>query len=497
MVDVHRGPRVRKGLAATLALALLGLPLPAVVAQPSAPAAYAIPAARLNGLADFIDGVVAQQIATRDVAGAVVTVVHQGRVLFTRGYGYADLDRRLPVDPERTLFRPGSVSKLVTWVALMQQVEAGKVDLDAPVNRYLDFKIPDPKTRPIRVRDLMSHTPGFGDQGGISAGKVEDLVPYGAWLKAHIPMQMWEPGTESAYSNYGAALAGYIVERVSGMSFYDYTEQRIFQPLGMPDTTFREPLPARLAGRMSTGYRLVDGRLVARPFELFSNIAPAGSATATAPDMARFIQAMLNGGQLGPARILSPASVRFLGMDGFKNAPNLPGFANGFMVLREAGPRMIEHGGNTGDQHSYLLLAPEAQFGFFMSFTGGAASSDARTDLVAAIVGRVFPTERAPRWTGTETPSPMGAYRSDRRDYSRPANPRYDLKVAAAGPHALTIERDGAKSYWEQIGPRLYERVTGARDGGPYERVEFYGTAEEPKLSFASEPHMLYRLVKP
>jgi len=481
----------------TAALAVFATSISGVAAKSSTRIAphYVIPAARLNGLADFVDGVVAQQIATREVAGAVITVVYKGQVLFTRGYGYADIDKRIAVDPQRTLFRPGSVSKLVTWAALMQQVEAGKVDLEADVNRYLDFKIPDTRTQPVKVRDLMSHIAGFGDQSNIMADKPENLIPYRDWLKSNLPMRMWEPETEVAYSNYGAALAGYIVERVSGEPFADYVDKHIFQPLGMTDTTFREPLTGKLAGRIATGYRLADGQLVAKPFELLGKVEPAGSSSSTAPDMARFIEAMLNDGQLGTARILAPASVHFLEADGFKNAPRLPGLAHGFMVLRESEPRLVEHGGNTADQHSYLLLAPEADFGFFMSFTGGPGSYKARTDLDEAIIGRVFPQQRSARWTGTETPPPMGAYRSDRRDYSKPVNPQHDLRVTEAGPHALVIQEEGEKSYWEQIGPHLYERVTGARDGGPYEQAEFYGTAQEPKLSFSSEPHMLFRFV--
>jgi CubicO group peptidase (beta-lactamase class C family) len=474
----------------------------ALAAPPSAgwsapPQTVQIDPSRLAGLPDFIDGVMAQQIATRDVAGAVITIVYRGKVLFTRGYGYADIDRRIPVDPQRTLFRPGSVSKLFTWAALMQQVEAGRVDLDADVNRYLDFKIPDSKSKPIKVRDLMSHIAGFGDQSDITADKVEDLVPYRTWMKDHIAMRVREPGVESQYSNDGAALAGYIVEMVSGEPYADYAQKHIFAPLGMADTTFREPLTGSQADRMAQGYKLVDGRLVAKPFELFSKIMPAGSASATAPDMARFIQAMLNDGTLGSTRILKPASVALLESDGFKNAPNLPGFAHGFMVLREAGPRMVEHGGNTVDQHSFLLLAPEAQFGFFVSETGGPGSYPGRTELVQAVIGRLFPVKPAPRWTGVETPAPMGAYRTNRQDYSKPADPKGDLKVSAAGSHALVTEQGGQKLYWQQVGLNLFEQATGARDGGPYEQLEFYGPANDPRLSFSSQPHVLYRLVKP
>jgi CubicO group peptidase (beta-lactamase class C family) len=474
------------GLLFALALASPGVAAPSMEIDP----------ARLAGLPSFIDGVMAEEIAARDVGGAVVTAVYRGKVLFTKGYGFADAEAGTRVDPERTLFRPGSVSKLLTWTALMQQVEAGKVDLDADVNRYLDFKIPDGWSRPIKVRDLFTHTAGFGDQIGITAASLAELQPYRSWMKTHIAMRVREPGVESQYSNYGAALAGYIVEMVSKEPFPDYVDRHILAPLGMKDTTFKEPLPPALAARMAKGYRLVDGQLKDKPFELFSQVMPAGSASTTAPDMARFLQALLNGGTLDGARILTPASVRFLEEDGFKNAPRLPGFAHGFMVMREKGPRLVEHGGNTVDQHSFFLLAPERDFGFFVSVTGGPGSYPGRTELVQAIVGRLFPVEPQPRWTGEETFPPMGAYRTNRRDYALPPNPADDLKVRAAGPHAVITEQEGQKLYWEEIGPHLFEQVTGAREGGPFETLEFYGPPADPRLSFSSQPHVLYRLVQ-
>ncbi len=248
--------------AGVLALAMALLPGPAAGAvAPAATTSRPL----LAGLTDFVDGVMAQQIATRDVAGAVVTVVHDGRVLFTRGYGLADIDRGITVEGETTLFRPGSVSKMFTWAALLQQVELGRVDLDADVNTYLDFTIPPFQGQPTRVRDLLSHTPGMSDVSGITAPTLDKLAPYGEWLKANVPERRWPAGTEIAYSNFGAALAGYIVERVSGEPFAVYAERHIFAPLGMNSTTFHEPLPTAMSPRMATGYRLANGRLVARP----------------------------------------------------------------------------------------------------------------------------------------------------------------------------------------------------------------------------------------
>jgi len=487
------------GTAIVLSL-LFGAPVSTMAqTDPAQAARSSIDPARLAGLGEFVDGVMAQQIATREIAGAVVTVVANGKILFSRGYGYADIERSIPVDGERTLFRPGSVSKLFTWTALMQQVELGRVKLDDPIDKYLDFTIPaNGRTRPILIRHLLDHTPGFEDLGGITAESVSGLIPLDTFLKnpKNIPARVREPGVETSYSNYGSAIAGYIVQRVSGEAFADYIDRHIFDPLGMTSATFREPLTGERAANMATGYKLVDGKLVAKPFELYSNIMPAGSASASGPDLARFMLAHLGDGRLGNVRILKPETMRLMRTSLTRNAPSLQPMAHGYMVLREQGPRLIGHGGNTADFHSYMVLAPEANFGFFVSTTGGQGSYGGRTELMNAIIGRVFPAAPAPRWTGKAAPA-AGSYRTNRRTYSETPNPAYDIKVTAQGEHGLVTEAGGSKTYWEQIGPELYEQVTGARAGGPYERLQFYGPADDRKLSFGSQPHVLFRLVKP
>jgi CubicO group peptidase (beta-lactamase class C family) len=472
-------------------------PLPAQ-SRPAPRGSQTVAQPRVDGLADFVDGVMAQQIATREVAGAVVAVVYKGRVLFTRGYGFDDIAKGIPVDPQQTLFRPGSVSKMFTWTALLQQVELGKVDLDADVNTYLDFTIPPFEGKPIRVRDLLSHAVGMSDVADIVAPSVDKLVPYRDWMKTHIPQRLWPAGTEVSYSNYGAALAGYIVEQVSGEPFADYVERHIFQPLGMTSTSFREPLPAALAPRMASGYEFKDGRFRAKPFELFSNIMPAGSGTSSAPDMQRFMMMMLGGGSLGKVRILKPESVRLLMSDSIANTPGLPGMAHGFCVLRQSGPRLVGHGGNTVDFHSNMILAPESGLGFFVSETGGQGSYGGRTELVEALIGRLFPQAPAVRIAAPAGERlTLGSYRVNRRDHSLPIDPDRDLKVAGAGPNALTVTSCGRTSYWERIGPGLFEQVTGARAGGPYEQLRFHGREGDWRLGFSSQPHVAYHLVQP
>ncbi|WP_428410453.1 serine hydrolase domain-containing protein [Hyphococcus sp.] len=487
-----------KGAAAALALIAAAPLSPMAANSADIAAASAIQPQDLKTLEDFVDGVMAQQIASHEVAGATISVVHKGKLLFARGYGFADVDAGVVVDPEETLFRPGSVSKLFTWTALMQQVELGRVDLDEDVSKYIDFTIPPFAGQPVLVRHLMSHSPGMSDVSGISVQTVEELTPYGEWIKAHIPERVWAPGTEIAYSNYGVALAGYIVERVSGEPFADYVETHVFAPLDMVSTTFREPLPDALEPRMAKGYELKDGRLAAEPFELFSNIMPAGSATSSATDMARFMIAMLNEGRLGRMRILEAESVRLLMSDALANAPGLPGMAHCFIVSRESAPRLVGHAGNTGDFHSNLILAPGADFGFFVSVTGGDKSSTGRTDLTNAIIGRVFPEKPAARAAASsevETASLAGSYRVNRRNYSRDPRPEYDIKVAADGANALIVTNQGETSYWERIGPNTYEKATGARAGGPFDRILFHGDEDDLLLSFSAQPYMAYRRV--
>src|SRR5436190_3237605 len=212
-------------------------------------------------LAAFLDGVMTANLRDKHVAGATVAVVKDGALFYANGYGYSDVAHRTPVSADRSLFRIGSTSKLFTWTAVMQLVEQGKLDLDTDVNKYLDFKIPDtyPK-QPITMRHIMTHTPGFEEDGrDLITDDTSRMILTGRWVKTHIPGRVRPPGTFSSYSNYATALAGYIVERVSGQPFDTYIEQHILTPLGMTQTTTRQPLPANLRSDMSNGYIYAAG----------------------------------------------------------------------------------------------------------------------------------------------------------------------------------------------------------------------------------------------
>ncbi|MGH7012121.1 MAG: serine hydrolase domain-containing protein, partial [Caulobacteraceae bacterium] len=203
----------------------------------------------------WLDGFRPYALKSGNIAGAVVVVVKDGQVLTEKGYGFSDVKTRTPVIPDQTLFRPGSISKLFTWTAVMQLVQEGKINLDTDVNAYLDFRIPPRFGKPITMRDLMTHTPGFEDvyqDQGVS--KPAYLTSLGAYLKAHVPERIYPPGEVPAYSNYGAVLAGYIVARLSGEPFDEYIQRHIFAPLDMAHSTFAQPLPAAMRPFMSQGY---------------------------------------------------------------------------------------------------------------------------------------------------------------------------------------------------------------------------------------------------
>ena len=172
--------------------------------------------------------------------GAVFLLVKDGRVFFARGYGYSDLMKRTAVDPAKTVFRVGSVSKLFTATAVLQLAERGEVDLHTDVNRYLKtFQLEENFPAPVTLANLLTHTGGFDDRAiGIAARNAQDQAPLGEYLARSMPPRVRPPGEMYNYSSHGIALAGYIVETVSGQPFGEYVEKNILEPLEMRQSSF-------------------------------------------------------------------------------------------------------------------------------------------------------------------------------------------------------------------------------------------------------------------
>lgn len=370
-------------------------------ALPAVPAAHistnqAIPAGGLAGPAElegFLDELLSSQMAENHIPGASVAVVQDGRLFFAKGYGYANLEQQTPLDAHQTLMRVGSIAKLFTWTAVMQLVEQGKLDLSADVNTYLaDVTIPATYPAPITLAHLLTHTAGFEErQSGITVSSADNLVPLGTYLASAMPARIFPPGTVTAYSNYGTALAGYIVERVSGQPFAQYVQQYVFAPLGMRHSTFAQQPPPELAAELAVSYDRYDNTYHPLPFEYFQS-APAGGLSATATDIAQFMIAQLQDGRLGDARILQPATAQDMHRQHFTNDPRVNGMAYGFVEMTLNGQRLLMHSGSTNNEmfHSLLVLLPAQRSGLFVSYNS-AGGRAAKWLLLQAFLDRYYP----------------------------------------------------------------------------------------------------------
>ncbi len=326
----------------------------------------------------FADGVFKTLLAEKHIAGATFSVVHKGEVMTRKGYGFANVDQNLYVNPETTLFRIGSISKLFVWIGVMQMVEQDKLDLDRDVNEYLQaFKIPDTYDQPVTLRSLMTHTPGFEDKlYQLFVVDEKDMLPLEEVLKNQLPKRVRPPFKQASYSNHGTGIAQYLVELASGMPFVEYAERYIFDPLGMQRTTIRQPLPAGLASDMSMGYAYKDGKFIEKPFELIP-LQSVGSASTTASDMARFMNALLNNTCLDGQCLLDSATYALMTKPAFVHAIGTNPALLGFMDVSFNGHRIFGHGGSTFLFHSLMVIFPEDSTGIFYSFNSeaGAASS--------------------------------------------------------------------------------------------------------------------------
>src|SRR6187431_2042677 len=423
----------------------------------------------------WLDGYLPYALRTADIPGAVVTVVKDGQLLTARGFGYADREKRAPVDPDRTLFRPGSVSKLITWTAVMQQVEQGKLDLDKDINTYLDFKIPDYDGKPITLRQVMTHTAGFEEAiKGLIFSDPAHLLPLGDYLKRWTPQRVFAPGTTPAYSNWATSLAGYAVERVSGETFDDYCDKHIFAPLGMTNSTMRQPLPAAMTGQMASGYK--PGQEAGK-FEIIGP-APAGSLSSTGTDMAKFMLAHLDQGK----GLLSPevaATMHNSPLDKVNPVSLLPPLNRmelGFFETNVNGREVIGHLGDTEFFHTSLHLLMKEGVGVYFSFNSGGREGQVQTlrwSLFEDFADRYFPAASvADAAVDEKTAAEHAAMMAGNWQVSRTAwsNPIAILQLVsqtkvAVGPKGLLIpdllSANNQPREWEEIAPFVWREKGG------------------------------------
>lgn len=479
MHPIHRRPLFAALLSLAMALPVAAAgqaPTPTEPAPPIAADPVATPAANekltATDLEAWLDGFMPYALEQTDVAGSVVVVVKDGKVLLQKGYGYSDLATRKPVDPASTLFRPGSVSKLFTWTAVMQLVEQGKIDLDKDINTYLDFTIPPYQGKPVTMRNIMTHTSGMEEViRGLIANNEQEIAPLEATLKHWVPERVYAPGSTPAYSNYATALAGYIVERLSGEPFDQYIAKHIFAPLDMRHSSFSQPLQKQLQPLVSKGYRTAsDGK--PQPYE-YINLAPAGSLASTGADMGNFMIAHLQEGAFGDKRILNEETARLMHGSGQESIKPLNRMMLGFYETTTNGHRAIAHGGDTQWFHSDLQLFPDDGIGIYVSTNSAGKEGSARLirdGLVTGFVNRYLPgpsnqEKGIDAATSKEHAQLLaGTYNSSRRADSNFMNLVYMLgqtKVVANEDGTVSVPMlagySGAPKKWREIAPFVWQ----------------------------------------
>ena len=442
-----------------------------------------------SSLERFIDGVMERAIVTQATVGATVSVVQNGRLVVARGYGLSDAEQNIPVESRVTQFRIGSISKVLVWISVLQLVEAGKLDLDADINAYLTkFTMPSDFTDPITLRHLMTHTPGLEDKltnlfvtGPRQVGILSET------LAANMPRRVALPGSLVAYSNYGAALAGHIVELASGMAWDDYAEAHILKPLGMTGATTRQPVPEAIDATRSKGYTREMDQLQEQPF-MYVSLAPAGASTATSLDMARLMVELLNPRSTS---ILSDKSKRQLLGGAYVNSQLVNGVTLGMYEMSRGGARAVGHGGNTMLFNSLMVLWPDENMGLFVS-TNTLSAQNVADDLVSTVSSYLGLTQKNIALQAVTNPLPyVGDYLSTRRNHSDSskilgladtAQVAYDAETETL----LVTDVLGLKRY-RQLDEHVFQHV------GGFERLGFKVTGgKATELFFSNRPIVSY-----
>lgn len=430
-------------------------------------------------LESFLDDLFAKQMKENHIAGAAVSVVKDGKLFFAKGYGYADLERKIPVDPEQTIFRIGSVGKTFTWTAVMQLVEQGKLNLDADVNTYLDFRIPDTYPQPITLKHLMTHTSGFEDRlFGSAASDANDLVSVRDWLVSHMSARVRPPG-DAGYANYNAVLAGYIVARVSGEPYDQYIQEHILDPLGMVHSTARATMPPDLRAHASVGYTYVDGAFQAFPDYLAQPAGlPSGYHQASVTDMARFMIAHLQGGRysdanIAKASILKQVTAQQMHSTLFTPDPRLLGTAYGFFDWSDNGQRTLGHEGYGPPMRSVLMLLPEQNLGVFATYNskGAGGLTKQHTGLQRAFFDHYYPASAvAPIQPPVDFSKRAGRLVGTFRYSSNPSTTLLKImeltggnivEISARGDGTLLVTMEGIEFRFVEVEPLYFRQVDG------------------------------------
>lgn len=383
-------------------------------------------------------------------AGVVVTVVGNGTELLSKGYGYADIESRTPVNADRTLFRMASVTKTVTAAAVMQLVDQGKIDLNENVETYLNgLKIPNRTGVPLTVGNLLTHTTGFDyPETPVAASDPAHAHKLGDYVQRYMPTVVKTPGTVYHYDNFAYDLLGYLVEQVTGMPYEQAVARHIFEPLGIARSVFEMD---KTQDQLVTGYD--SSMRKSAPYSMDPVISPTGGLLATGSDMGRFMLGMLEGKSSDGAPILSEASLAGMRTTQFRFSEEMPvatyGFAYGLRAL-DNGQNVISKGGNLHDCASYLWLLPEKGVGLFVATNN--ASYDPSTELIREFMNHYYPKSENAQVSPDVAKSSsvdLEAYAGIYRNLRIPT--QYSTVDVSNG--RLELQNSGKASFWLRLTP--------------------------------------------
>lgn len=318
-------------------------------------------------LSRSIDAVVTNRMTQGNVPGAIVTLVHGNKIVFNKGYGLADLDRGTPVDPNETLFRIASVSKVFTATAVMRLVQQGNFDLNEDIRHRLHaggFALDETTPGPITWIDLMTHSGGIRERFIPNLTVTSDsskVIPLRDYLQQALPLRWQKPGENLLYSDHGIALVGHLVEIASRKTFADAMQETVFQPLKLKHT--RYAVPKKMRPTIAVAYEYKDGRYKTMDYA-FSNIDPALGLLTTGSDMARFMIAHLD----PRSTFLNERSRHYMHELQYTDDARLGyGATCGLFECRRTSPRYVFSLGYSLGFVSMLYLMPKEHLGLFIS----------------------------------------------------------------------------------------------------------------------------------
>ncbi|GGF98057.1 hypothetical protein GCM10010912_48490 [Paenibacillus albidus] len=408
----------------------------------------------------FADRFFSQPQIQKQLTGAAVVLVKEDRVLFQKGYGYADLAKKTPVDPGKTVFRVASISKSFTATAVMQLAEQGKIDLNGEVGAYLgNLKIPNQTNQRLTMDHLLTHTTGFDYSDPPSSVNRGSNIALSTFVEQYVPNIVRNPGEAYRYDNYAFNLQGYIIEKISGQPFSRYISQHILEPLGMNSSSFS--ITPEQRAFLATAY--TASKEAIPEYGSVPSESPDGGMLSTGGDIAKFMIAHLNGGSAGGARILQEQTVRKMQETRHSIHPGMQGEAYGFETFYQNsynGQSVIGKAGDLPGYHSWMWLMPEHKIGGFIVVNGDGA--DVKEAFFKAFMDHFYPKTTVAKSQVKTSSLDLGRLAGIYTDLRIPL---WTFRVTIPGDGQLEIKDIGGTHKLREIEPLLFEDELGNKAG--------------------------------